>query len=102
MSRYCTALLFTFVLMCAPAGAAQPSQAGVAVRLEAVRPSVGRGDDVLVRVTLTNTSGLAQHVLRWRTPRARLRRRRTWRSSTRARGRSSAATGRCCRTRRAT
>ena len=68
MSRYCTALLFTFVLMCAPAGAAQPSQAGVAVRLEAVRPSVGRGDDVLVRVTLTNTSGLAQHVLRWRTP----------------------------------
>lgn len=71
MSRYshaCFALLFPLVFTSAPAGAAQPAQAGVAVRLEALRPSVGRGDDVPVRVTLTNTSGEAQHVLRWRTP----------------------------------
>ena len=69
MSRYRSkALLVPLILMCAPACAAQPAQAGVAARLEALRPSVGRGDDVLVRLTLTNTSGVAQHVLRWRTP----------------------------------
>lgn len=47
------------------AGAAHAS---VNVTLSPVQPAVGRGDNVLVRVTLTNTSGTAQHLLRWRTP----------------------------------
>ncbi|MBQ5948568.1 M35 family metallo-endopeptidase [Massilia sp. ST3] len=67
-----SALLFPLVLACATAQSAaqsqQPVQAGIAVKLEAPRPSVGRGDDVLVRVTLSNTSSVDQHVLRWRTP----------------------------------
>ncbi|OON60993.1 peptidase M35 [Massilia sp. KIM] len=55
------------VTLCACA-AVQQTQASIAVKLEPVRPSVGRGDDVLVRVTLTNTAAVAQQVLRWRTP----------------------------------
>lgn len=47
---------------------AAQAQAAIAVKLEPLRPSVGRGDDVLVRVTLTNTSHTPLHVLRWRTP----------------------------------
>jgi peptidyl-Lys metalloendopeptidase len=47
------------------AGAAS---ATVNVTLTPVQPSVGRGDNVLVKVTLSNTSDQAQHLLRWRTP----------------------------------
>ncbi|WP_020654781.1 M35 family metallo-endopeptidase [Massilia niastensis] len=49
-------------------GFAQAACAAVTVDLAPLRPAVGRGDDVQVRVTLTNTSSVAQHVLRWRTP----------------------------------
>jgi peptidyl-Lys metalloendopeptidase len=44
------------------------AHANVNVTLSPVQPTVGRGDNVLVRVTLANTSTTAQHVLRWRTP----------------------------------
>jgi peptidyl-Lys metalloendopeptidase len=44
------------------------AHAAVNVTLSPVQPTVGRGDNVLVRVTLTNTSTSPQHVLRWRTP----------------------------------
>lgn len=42
--------------------------AAVDVTVAPVKPTVERGDDVLVRVTLTNSSSTAQHLLRWRTP----------------------------------
>ena len=42
--------------------------AAVDVTVTPVKPTVERGDDVMVRVTLTNSSGAAQHLLRWRTP----------------------------------
>lgn len=42
--------------------------AAVDVNVIPLQPTVGRGDNVLVRVTLSNTSGTAQHLLRWRTP----------------------------------
>jgi peptidyl-Lys metalloendopeptidase len=48
-------------------GAMPAAGAAVVVSLEPLRATVGRGDDVLVRVTLTNTAATAQHVLRWRT-----------------------------------
>ena len=51
-------------LLCS-AGAAQ---AQIIVTLNPAQPAVGRGDNVLVTVTLTNTSGTVQHLLRWRTP----------------------------------
>jgi len=53
-----------FAVLCS-AGAAQ---AQVIVTLNPAQPAVGRGDNVLVTVTLTNTSGTVQHLLRWRTP----------------------------------
>ena len=42
--------------------------AAVDVTVTPVKPTVERGDDVMVRVTLTNSSGATQHLLRWRTP----------------------------------
>ena len=42
--------------------------AAIDVTLTPLQPSVSRGDDVMVRVTLTNSSGAVQHLLRWRTP----------------------------------
>jgi peptidyl-Lys metalloendopeptidase len=53
------------VLGCALSAGAM---ANVEVTLTPLQPTVGRGDNVLVRVTLTNASGTAQHLLRWRTP----------------------------------
>ena len=44
------------------------AMANVEVTLTPLQPTVGRGDNVLVRVTLTNASGTAQRLLRWRTP----------------------------------
>lgn len=38
------------------------------VNVTPLQPTVSRGDDVVVRVTLSNTSATAQHLLRWRTP----------------------------------
>ncbi|AWL06347.1 M35 family metallo-endopeptidase [Massilia oculi] len=40
----------------------------VEVTVTPVKPTVERGDDVMVRVTLTNTTGATAHLLRWRTP----------------------------------
>lgn len=57
--------ILAVILFLASAGAAWAS---VDVTLNPVQPTVGRGDDVLVRVTLTNTSGTIQHLLRWRMP----------------------------------
>ena len=42
--------------------------AAVDVTLTPLQPSVARGDDVVVRVLLSNTSGKVEHLLRWRTP----------------------------------
>lgn len=42
--------------------------AAIDVVLTPLQPTVGRGDNVLVRVTLSNTSGTPQQLLRWRTP----------------------------------
>ena len=47
------------------AGAAQ---AQVIATLSPAQPAVGRGDNVLVTITLTNTSDTVRHLLRWRTP----------------------------------
>ena len=55
-------VLITACLFCAPAFAA------VVVVLETLQTDVKRGDDVLVRVTLTNTATGPEHLLRWRTP----------------------------------
>ena len=41
--------------------------ANVEVVLTPLQSTVGRGDNVLVRVTLTNTAATATHLLRWRT-----------------------------------
>jgi len=62
-----------FLLSRVVAGAACMAIAGAAhaqinVTLSPAQPTIGRGDNVLVRVTLTNTSGTVQHLLRWRTP----------------------------------
>jgi len=38
------------------------------VTLMPLQSSVARGDDVIVRVILSNTSGKVEHLLRWRTP----------------------------------
>lgn len=54
-----------FAVLVVVCGAARAS---VDVTLSPVQPTVGRGDDVFVRVVLTNTSGAVQHLLRWRTP----------------------------------
>lgn len=51
-------------LLCS-AGAAH---AQVIVMLSPAQPAVSRGDNVLVTVTLTNTSDTVRHLLRWRTP----------------------------------
>lgn len=53
------------VLGCAVSASAL---ANVEVALTTLQPTVGRGDNVLVRVVLTNTSASATHLLRWRTP----------------------------------
>lgn len=47
---------------------ADAAHAQVIVMLSPAQPAVGRGDNVLVTVTLTNTSDKVQHLLRWRTP----------------------------------
>jgi len=47
---------------------ASAAHAQVNVTLSPAQPAVGRGDNVLVSVTLTNTSDTIQHLLRWRTP----------------------------------
>jgi len=47
---------------------ASAAHAQVNVTLRPAQPAVGRGDNVLVSVTLTNTSDTVQHLLRWRTP----------------------------------
>ena len=56
------AVLF-LVLSLSPVAAAT-----VEVTLTPLQPTVERGHDVMVRVTLINASGTAQHLLRWRTP----------------------------------
>lgn len=61
------ARLHTTVAACILA-LAGPVAAAVTVTLAPLKPSSARGDDVLVRVTLTNTAGTAQDLLRWRTP----------------------------------
>ena len=47
---------------------ASVAHAQVIVTLNPAQPAVGRGDNVVVSVTLTNTSRTVQHLLRWRTP----------------------------------
>lgn len=42
--------------------------ANVEVAVTPLQPTVDRGDDVLVRVVMTNTSAQVAHLLRWRTP----------------------------------
>lgn len=60
--RPITAALFAALLAAtAPLGAAN-------VTLTPLQSSVARGDDVMVRVILSNTSGKVEHLLRWRTP----------------------------------
>lgn len=46
---------------------ATASAAAIDVKLAPDKPALGRGDDVLVRVTLTNHSDTARQLLRWRT-----------------------------------
>lgn len=57
------AAVAAFVLSCSTVAAA-----AVDVTVAPVKPTVERGDDVMVRVTLTNSSSTVQHLLRWRTP----------------------------------
>lgn len=57
------AALAALMLSCSAIAAA-----AVDVTVLPVKPTVERGDDVMVRVTLTNSSSTAQHLLRWRTP----------------------------------
>lgn len=47
---------------------AAPAAAAIDITLMPLKTSSARGDDVLVRVTLSNTSGTPQYLLRWRTP----------------------------------
>jgi peptidyl-Lys metalloendopeptidase len=47
---------------------ASPASATITVALTPLQTTVKRGEDVLVRVTLTNTAAGAQYILRWRTP----------------------------------
>jgi len=42
--------------------------AAIEVAVTPLQPTVDRGDDVFVRVVMSNTSATAQHLLRWRTP----------------------------------
>jgi len=62
-SQLSRAAFAAVVLSCSAAAVA-----AVDVTVAPVKPTVERGDDVMVRVTLTNSSGTAQHLLRWRTP----------------------------------
>jgi len=61
MALCTTALVAAFAL-------ASPASASVTVTLTPLQTTIKRGEDVLVRVTLTNTAAGAQYVLRWRTP----------------------------------
>lgn len=64
-SRFLLSRAAGAVALFAAAGAAH---AQLNVTLNPAQPAFGRGDNVLMRVTLTNTSGTVQHLLRWRTP----------------------------------
>jgi len=48
--------------------AAQAGSNGVTVTLSPEKNSLGKNDDVVVRVTITNTSSTPQYVLKWHTP----------------------------------
>ncbi|RSZ57558.1 peptidase M35 [Massilia atriviolacea] len=48
--------------------AAQAGSNGVTVSLSPEKSSLGKEDDVVVRVTITNTSSKPQYVLKWHTP----------------------------------
>jgi peptidyl-Lys metalloendopeptidase len=61
MALCTTALVAAFAL-------ASPASASVTVSLTPLQTTIKRGEDVLVRVTLTNTAAGVQYVLRWRTP----------------------------------
>ena len=56
------AVLGAALLACIGAAAA------VNVTVTPLQPTVARGDDVVVRVTLSNQTGKVEHLLRWRTP----------------------------------
>lgn len=70
----CPTLLFPRAALCATALVAAafalstPALATVTVTLAPLQTTIKRGEDVLVRVTLTNTAAAVQYVLRWRTP----------------------------------
>ena len=48
--------------------AAQAGSNGVTVTLSPEKNTLGKSDDVVVRVTITNTSSSPQYVLKWHTP----------------------------------
>lgn len=48
--------------------AAEPGTAAVAVTVTPARQSLGKSDDVLVTVTMTNTSAATAWLLKWQTP----------------------------------
>lgn len=52
----------------APTDPAPPAPAGVTVELSPVRQTLGKSDEVLVTVTLTNRSATTQYLLAWQTP----------------------------------
>ena len=47
---------------------AQAGSNGVTVSVSADKQSLGKNDDVVVKVTITNTSATPQYVLKWHTP----------------------------------
>ena len=47
---------------------AQAGSNGVTVSVSAAKQSLGKSDDVVVKVTITNTSSTPQYVLKWHTP----------------------------------
>jgi peptidyl-Lys metalloendopeptidase len=66
-SAWKTALLLAGLAAFADAAALDPT-AEVTVELSPDRQSLGRNDDVLVTVTLTNRSATVQYLLAWQTP----------------------------------
>ena len=47
---------------------AQAGSNGITVSVSAAKQSLGKNDDVVVNVTITNTSSTPQYVLKWHTP----------------------------------
>jgi peptidyl-Lys metalloendopeptidase len=66
LHRICISACGALLLACAPGAFA--AAAGVTVTLTPERQSLARNDDVIVKVTVTNTSPTPQSLLKWQMP----------------------------------